>query len=281
MKALDLVTVLIMVSCGVAMAQQPVVQGQKRLNTDLSKYQTFGWAQMDTTRQDKDGIRILSYRELGKLDPSTAMTDENQPGGMGKNDMDMNKKSRKDMEPTRERDKTAMRNDRRSGYYRYHRGQNKSGMNMSGNERDSLYYIYAYDVIVPSSNKMMNSSIKQNIEAELEGRGYEKSMSSPDLLITYRVLEKPAEVRGFLGEPEEIMGGEEVRTYDDTTTYNLEPGTLMIGLIDAKSSESVWEGYASGLQQGSEFTRNDKTIKEAIHQIFQQFDYTSKDKARK
>jgi len=110
------------------------------------------------------------------------------------------------------------------------------------------------------------------VEEALEGRGY-KNAVNPDLLVTYRVLEKKAQFKGYRNDSPTRVNTGEVRQPSDTVTYALEPGTLMIGLIDTKTSQLVWEGFASGLATDNMFTTDETKIKQAVNLIFDKFKY--------
>ncbi len=136
-------------------------------------------------------------------------------------------------------------------------------------ERD----IYSYNVIIPSSVASVNAAVQHSITDELEARGYRQATASPDLLVTYRVLERQARMKGYLNDDPTMVGTNEVREPSDTTTYTLEPGTLLISLIDAKSGEVVWDGFASGLSENNAFITDDSRIKESVHLIMEKFEY--------
>jgi hypothetical protein len=140
------------------------------------------------------------------------------------------------------------------------------------NRRNSDRYIYSYNVIIPSSNQMVNTTIKDAIANELEGRGYTPSANG-DLLIAYRVLEGKARMKGYKNDNPTMVVGGEVREPSDTATYMLQPGTLVISLIDAKTSEVVWDGFASGLYQQNAFVSDATKLKSAIHMMMEEFKY--------
>jgi hypothetical protein len=140
------------------------------------------------------------------------------------------------------------------------------------NRRNADRYIYSYNVIIPSSNQMVNTTIKDAIKSELEGRGYTPSANG-DLLIAYRVLEGKAKMKGYKNDnPTMVMEGE-IREPSDTATYMLEPGTLVISLIDSKTSEVVWDGFASGLYQQNAFVSDATKLKSAVHLMMEEFKY--------
>lgn len=135
-------------------------------------------------------------------------------------------------------------------------------------------YVYSYNVIIPSTNAAVNAAIKGSLDDELQARGYRQNDARPDLLVTYRVLERQAKMKGFINDvPTMVTGGKEVRTPSDTTTHILLPGTLIISLIDTNSSEVVWDGFASGLVRDNAFITEEAKIKEAVHLIMEEFRY--------
>lgn len=135
-------------------------------------------------------------------------------------------------------------------------------------------YVYSYNVIIPSTNAAVNAAIKGSLDDELQARGYRQNDVRPDLLVTYRVLERQAKMKGFINDvPTMVTGGKEVRTPSDTTTHILLPGTLIISLIDTNSSEVVWDGFASGLVRDNAFITEEAKIKEAVHLIMEEFKY--------
>jgi hypothetical protein len=221
MKALMMVMMLAGAAC-LLNAQDVTVRGKTKVNTDFSKYKTFGWAESDLTAQAEGGYDIYTYTEEVEL-----------------------KKSKKPMSKKTAKAKTNAKPER---------------------------YIYSYNVIIPSSVASVNDAIKHSISDELQARGYRES-GSPDLLVTYRVLERQARMKGYLNDDPTIVGAAEVRQPSDTTTYTLEPGTLLISLIDARSGEVVWDGFASGLSENNAFITNDSKIKESVHLVMEEFKY--------
>lgn len=135
-------------------------------------------------------------------------------------------------------------------------------------------YVYSYNVIIPSTNVVVNNAVRSSLTEELQARGYRQNDVKPDLLVAYRVLERQAKMKGYINdEPTMVSGGKEVRTPSDTTTHILAPGTLIISLIDTKTSEVVWDGFASGLVRENAFITEETKIKEAVHLIMEEFKY--------
>ena len=141
-------------------------------------------------------------------------------------------------------------------------------------------YVYSYSVIIPAKDKNANSVIQDAISNELEGRGYRETESSGDLLVVYQVLEHKSKLHGYTNDDPTVVGGQEVRQPSDTTTFALEPGTLIVNLVDAKTSQVVWNGFNPAMNDDDAFSTDEVKLKEAVHAIFEQFKYTA-DKARR
>lgn len=225
MKALKLTAVLLLLT-GVVSAQDVVVQGNTKLNTDFKKYKTFSWTKTDQTVQPEGGYYIYTYTEE-YVTPRSAS---------------------KGTKATKTKVVTP--------------------------------YVYSYDVIIPASELIVNQAIQSSIKEEMEARGYRMSDSRPDLLVAYRVLERQARMKGYINDVPTMVGSQEVRQPSDTTTHTLEPGTLLISLIDSKTHEVVWDGFASGLVRDNVFITEENKIKEAVHLIMEEFKYRS-DKVNK
>jgi len=147
-----------------------------------------------------------------------------------------------------------------------------SKMNKSQRPAREKYY-YSYNVIIPAADASTNTAIQRSIAEELEGRGYQKAEGYGDLIVTYKVLDRRSKIKGYNNDYPETVSGEQVRQPQDTATYFLEPGSLMISLIDNKTSQVVWDGFASGLNNGDAFITDPVKVKEAIHLIFEEFKY--------
>jgi hypothetical protein len=141
-------------------------------------------------------------------------------------------------------------------------------------------YVYSYSVIIPAGNDATNTAIKEGIANELVGRGFRESDESADLIVAYQVFDQRAQLHGY--DPNDPVGTAptQVRDVADTTTFVLEPGTLMVSLIDAKTSTMVWNGFVSGLIDNRTFIADEQDLKEATHKIFEKFNHEA-DKAKK
>ncbi|UII32624.1 DUF4136 domain-containing protein [Fulvivirga ulvae] len=119
----------------------------------------------------------------------------------------------------------------------------------------------------------LKSAIRDAIKYELDVRGYDMAGANPDLLINFKVFEKPTQFQGYTGH-EEVLGNDEVREEEDFRTYNLKEGTLLIQMLDKEKGTIVWQGYASGIIDDDDmFDRDPVKIKDAVEQIFNRFEY--------
>ncbi|GAB3559835.1 DUF4136 domain-containing protein [Spirosoma fluminis] len=119
----------------------------------------------------------------------------------------------------------------------------------------------------------LKERIRSAVSSELAGRGYKFTRQSPDLLINFRVFEKPTTIRGYTGYGTTYFGQNEVRDPEDATTYDVKAGSVIVNMIDMKTGQSVWRGLASGITNGNGFDRDQNKIKQAVNLIFEKYGY--------
>ncbi|MDJ1469434.1 DUF4136 domain-containing protein [Xanthocytophaga flava] len=118
---------------------------------------------------------------------------------------------------------------------------------------------------------VLKERIRNAVGYEMDGRGYEKVSQSPDIIVNFRVFDQPTTLKGYTGYGTSYWGSQEVRQPEDTTSYNVERGTLIVNVIDTKSGETIWRGFASGLMNGTTFNKEEEKIKEAVNLIYQDY----------
>lgn len=128
------------------------------------------------------------------------------------------------------------------------------------------------------SNSETNPVIENAIYNELEGRGYRENPEHGDLIVVYRVLDKKGKIHGYRNDsPIETYTGKQIRQPADTVTFAVDPGTVMVNIIDAKTDEAVWTGFSSGvvhnLPESAALSNDEVEIREAVHSIFDNFKY--------
>ena len=117
----------------------------------------------------------------------------------------------------------------------------------------------------------LKERIRNAVGFAMDGRGYKFTRQSPDLLVNFRVFDKPTTIKGFTGYGTTYFGANEVREPEDVTTFEVKAGSLIVNLVDMKTGQVVWRGLASGLTNSNGFDRSDNKIKQAVNLIFEQY----------
>ncbi|MGA0557372.1 DUF4136 domain-containing protein [Larkinella sp. VNQ87] len=120
---------------------------------------------------------------------------------------------------------------------------------------------------------VLKDRIRNAVKFAMDGRGYTYTRTSPDLLVNFRVFEKPVTIRGYTGYGTTYFGTKEVREPEDVTTFEVKAGSVVVNLVDTKTGQVVWRGLASGLTNANGFDRSDNKIKEAVNLIFEKYPY--------
>ncbi|MBT28098.1 MAG: hypothetical protein CMO01_00445 [Thalassobius sp.] len=131
------------------------------------------------------------------------------------------------------------------------------------------------------NNLVLKNQIKTTVENEMAGLGYEKS-TKPDLMLGFVVFDKPTEFKGYGSMKDDDyyydywygFGREEL---GESETYNFEPGSIVIHMVDTKTGDVVWQGYASGVMDNNVFDLKPDNVEEAVQLIFEEFDYRADD----
>ncbi len=119
---------------------------------------------------------------------------------------------------------------------------------------------------------VLKNLIKHDVWHELETRGYDMAQQNPDLIVNFRVFDKPVEIKGFAGGTETgYWGTEEFRDVDSQRTYKLDAGSIIIQMADRTTGKMVWQGYASGITDGKVFDKDREKIAEAVSLIFNEY----------
>ena len=140
-----------------------------------------------------------------------------------------------------------------------------------------------------SKDKLLKEELRDAIMHEMKAKGYQYESNDPDLIVNFRVFDKDTEYIGYTGvykddeywSPTEIrkemiglIPDAEVRNSDDKKVYYLKEGTILIDLLNAKTSQLVWTGYASGIYDGNPLQQSDlRKVDDAVAKIFEEYDY--------
>lgn len=118
---------------------------------------------------------------------------------------------------------------------------------------------------------VFKGQIRDAVNSELMGLGYSQTDVEPDLIVNFRVFERSTRIKGTDGYGQDYWGSEMYRSISDTTSYEVEPGTLMVTLVDRKTGAMVWHGFASGLIDNNAFIKDEGKIHEAVNLIFEEY----------
>lgn len=131
------------------------------------------------------------------------------------------------------------------------------------------------------SDLHMKALVRDAVKAEMMGLGYELQSHEPDLIVNFRVFDKPVTIKGYEGYGVSYWGDERYREASDTTSYQVEAGTLLVSMAERESGQVVWQGFASGLIENNAFIKDEIKIREATNLIFEEFDQRAKEYTRK
>lgn len=127
----------------------------------------------------------------------------------------------------------------------------------------------------------MKALIRDAVKGEMMGLGYHMQSQNPDLIVNFRVFNQPVTLKGFEGYGNSYWGDETYREISDTTSYDVEAGTLLISMADRESGRVVWQGFASGLIENNAFVKDEGRIREAVNMIFNEFNERAMEYTRK
>jgi hypothetical protein len=120
---------------------------------------------------------------------------------------------------------------------------------------------------------ILKAEIRDAVKHEMDSRGYTHTAGQPDLLVNFRVFDKPTEIQSVDQLGNTYWAAGEINGYTSPETVRLQEGSLMIHLADRKTGKLVWQGYASGLMDGNVFTKEGNKIDEAVSMVFDKFNY--------
>lgn len=127
----------------------------------------------------------------------------------------------------------------------------------------------------------MKAIVRDAVKSELMGLGYEMQSHEPDLIVNFRVFEEPVTLKGYEGYGTSYWGDQGFREISDTTSYEVEAGTLLVSMADRETGSVVWQGFASGLIRDNAFVKDEGKIREAVNLIFEEYNQRAKEYTRK
>lgn len=122
------------------------------------------------------------------------------------------------------------------------------------------------------NNTSTRSKLKSAVEYELSARGYKQSQNNPDFLVSFIVLEQPAEIITYDGYRLLYNGLDTVRTEENVDQTQLQAGTVMVSFVDRNTGKMVWRGYASGALN-TDMINDESKVRSAISSIFSEYQF--------
>ncbi len=117
-------------------------------------------------------------------------------------------------------------------------------------------------------NELNDKRIKSAILKELSSRGYSRTEADPDLVIHYHIIIDDQSV--VTTEPFGYFYGPywmRMRTH----VYSYREGTLIIDLMDPKTNNLVWRGWATAAIDVMTQEQTEEMINRAVAKIFRRF----------
>ncbi|MDO7887617.1 DUF4136 domain-containing protein [Hymenobacter cheonanensis] len=126
----------------------------------------------------------------------------------------------------------------------------------------------------------LSESLRDAIKQRLRLQGYKYSRRNPDLMVSYKLFEGDMRFPGFVqeditrwvknNEAENEETPEEQRHAYQPTRLLMLDGTLMVTLIDTKTDNAIWNGYASGVTV-PEGIRGEYVLVRSVRSIFDRY----------
>ncbi|WP_420151405.1 DUF4136 domain-containing protein [Spirosoma sp.] len=120
---------------------------------------------------------------------------------------------------------------------------------------------------------VLKKQVRDAVGFAMDGRGYKFTRQNPDLIANFRVFDKPATIKGYTNTGSDYFSAGEVQSLGDEQDIKVQPGTILVNLVDTKTDQVVWTGLASGLTSDNGFNRQQGKIREAVNLIFNQYPY--------
>ncbi len=126
----------------------------------------------------------------------------------------------------------------------------------------------------------LSEALRDAIKQRLRLQGYKYSRRNPDLMVSYKLFEGDMRFPGFVqedithwvknNEAENEETPEEQRHAYQPTRMLMLDGTLMVTLIDTRTDNAIWNGYASGVTV-PEGIRGEYVLVRSVRSIFDRY----------
>lgn len=123
------------------------------------------------------------------------------------------------------------------------------------------------------SDLALKKQIRDAVSYAMDGRGYQLTRQNPDLIVNFRVFDKPTTIKGYTGGNSGYFGANEVQGLGNEQDIQVQEGTILVNIVDTKTSQAIWRGLASGLTSDNSFNRQEGKVREAVNLIFNKYAY--------
>lgn len=120
-------------------------------------------------------------------------------------------------------------------------------------------------------NELNDKRIKKEVNAQLQNRGYKLADGEAELIAHYHIVIKDETV--YRDMTTFYHGARWLES--DRSAYTLREGTLIIDLMEAKTEELIWRGYAISILDEYRPDISEEMLNEAIIKIFREFPHTN------
>jgi hypothetical protein len=121
-------------------------------------------------------------------------------------------------------------------------------------------------------NELNDKRIKSAVQEQLTSRGYQLTEAHPDLILHYHIIVNDKSI--LITEPYGYNYSSYWRRME-TNTYSYREGTLILDLMDSKTNNLIWRGWAvSPLDSSYKPEEIEKLIKNVVTRIFKKFPKT-------
>ena len=126
-------------------------------------------------------------------------------------------------------------------------------------------------------NELNDKRIKLAVEEQMNMRGYLRSQENPDLILHYHIIIE--DQTAVVTEPYGYQYGS-YWIQAQTNIYPYKQGTLILDLMDKKTNNLIWRGWAVSAIDNVDPEKVDKLISVTVAKIFRKFPTSQNEKTQ-
>lgn len=86
---------------------------------------------------------------------------------------------------------------------------------------------------------VLKKQIRDAVGFSMDGRGYKFQRQNPDLIVNFRVFDKPTTIKGYASSGSGYFGTDEVQSLGEEKDINVQSGSVLVNLVDTKNDQVV------------------------------------------